>query len=415
MFNNIWHVIDHDLLRECYELLDGSKAVGIDGVTKEMYKKNVEGKLSDLHDKLCSNAYKPKASRIVEIPKEDGSTRPLAITCFEDKIVQLAVSRILTKIYEPLFLPCSFGYREGIRAHDALRALMKYSNKYPMGTTLEIDLSKYFNTIPHKDLIGILREKIVDKRFLRLVEKLIRSPTMVDRKSQLNTIGCPQGSICSTILSNIFLHRVIDSWFEETKHNHLKGKADMVRFADDMVFVFQLEEDAQRFYKVLPQRLQKFGLKMNENKSSIIKSGAKHALNAKRNGERLSTYKFLGFKCYWGQSRSGQWRLKYKSRDDRIASKLKSIRQDLRKCLHVETHIVIEKVKRVVVGWGNYHAISDNQKQVSMFVYQSQKALFSFINRKGGRRKTNWKSFNDLLKRCKYPTYFKTTSMFNTC
>jgi RNA-directed DNA polymerase len=414
VFNNIWHVIDMDLLRECYRLQDGSKAIGIDDVTKKKYGENLDANLAELYARLQRNAYKPRPSRVVEIPKEDGSTRPLAITCFEDKIVQMACSKILSKIYEPLFLECSYGYREGMDAHDALRALMKHSNSYPKGAAVEIDLAKYFSSIPHGNLLGILREKITDKKFLKLVEKLIRAPIMVNGKGELNKIGAPTGSIISPILSNVYLHHVVDSWFAEISRNHLHGKAEMIRFADDMVFVFQNVEDAERFYKVLPKRLDKFGLRLHVEKSSVIKSGSSHAKEAEKKGERLKTYKFVGFTCYWGKSRSGKWRLKFKSRADRLAKKLVSIRKQLKSRLHEKTHVVINDVKRVVVGWANYHAISDNQRQVSIFIHWSTSILFVFVNRKGGKRKMKWRSFENLLKRLNFPTYFKTTSMFRT-
>jgi group II intron reverse transcriptase/maturase len=289
VFNNIGYIVDLDLLRESYRQLDGKKAVGIDGVTKASYGVELEDNLQDLLARIRRNAYKPKASRLVEIPKEDGSTRPLAIACFEDKIVQHSVSKILMAIFEPQFLPCSYGYREGINGHEALRALMKYSNQNSNGVTVEIDLRKYFNSIPHANLQGILREKISDKRFLKLVEKLIRAPTLVNGKAELNKIGCPQWSICSPILSNIYLHHVIDSWFSKTSKTHMKGRADMVRFADDMVFVFQLKDDAERFYKALPKRLEKYGLKLHEDKSSMIQSGSMAAKEAEGRGERLPT------------------------------------------------------------------------------------------------------------------------------
>jgi group II intron reverse transcriptase/maturase len=229
VFNNIGHVIDLDLLRESYWQLEGKKAAGIDGVTKASYGVKLEENLQVLLAKLRRNAYKPQASRLAEIPKEDGSTRPLAISCFEDKIAQQAVSKILTAIYEPDFLPCSYGYREEINGHEALRALMKHSNSNPDGITIEIDLRKYFNSIPHDKLRGILQEKISDKWFLKLVEKLIRSPIMVEGKAELNKMGCPQGSIISPILSNIYLHYVMDNWFNTIKASHLKGRAEIVR------------------------------------------------------------------------------------------------------------------------------------------------------------------------------------------
>lgn len=413
VFNNIGYVVDLDLLSECYQELDGKKALGIDGVTKEVYGKKLKDNLQDLLARIRRRAYKPQASKVVEIPKEDGSTRPLAISCFEDKIVQLAVSKILTAIFEPQFLPCSYGYREGVNGHEALRALMKYSNKFPNGATLEIDLRKYFNTIPHEKLQGILEEKISDKRFLKLIEKVIRAPVMVNGKAELNRLGVPQGSIASPILSNIYLHHVVDNWFSEISKSHLKGKADMVRFADDMVFVFQRSEDAEKFYKVLPKRLEKYGLKLHEDKSSLLRSGRQEAKEAEKRGERIPTYKFLGFICYWGKSRNGQWRLKFKSRADRFTGKLRGLREYLRKSLNQETKITIERVKKIVTGWVNYHAISDNQQRVSSFILMSERALFNWINRKGGKRKMNWTTFGKLLREMNYPKYFKTTSMFN--
>ncbi len=412
VFNNIAHAVDMHLLRECYRKLNGKKAVGIDEVTKASYGLNLEDNLQNLLKKIRRGVYKPKPSRIVEIPKEDGSTRPLTISCFEDKLVQMSVSAILTKVYEPLFLPCSYGYREGVNGHEALRALMKHNNRNTNGATVEIDVQKYFNSIPHAALMKILEEKISDKRFLKLIETLIRSPVMEEGKATLNKRGCPQGSIISPILSNVYLHCVIDIWFHEIRNAHIKGRAELVRFADDMVFVFQHKEEAERFYKVLSKRLEKFGLKLHEEKSSIIQAGSKSAEEANKNGERLPTYKFLGFICYWGQSRSGSWRLKYKSRSDRITAKLKGLRKHLRDNLNQETHTVLNRVKRVVKGWINYHAISDNQRQVSSFILRTKHEILNWINRKGGKRKMNWEKFSKMLKRIQYPEKFKITSMF---
>jgi RNA-directed DNA polymerase len=416
ILNNIGHALDTDLLGECYRELDGKKAIGIDGVTKEAYGKKLEDNLQDLLSRIRRHAYKPQASRLVEIPKEDGSTRPLAISCFEDKIVQLAATKLLTAIYEPLFLPCSYGYREGVNGHEALRALMKYSNQFRKGSTLEIDLRKYFNTIPHDKLLEILAKKITEKRFLKLVAKLIRSPVMANGKAEISKLGCPQGSIISPILSNIYLDHVVDNWFDKISKSHLKGATAMVRFADDSVFLFQRSEEAERFYKVLPKRLEKYGLQLHGDKSSLLKSGSREAQEAEARGERLKAYKFLGFICYWGKSRDGKrWRLKFKSRGDRFTEKLRGLRAYLKGSSNQETKETIERVKRVVVGWTNYHAISDNQRRVSSFLWESKKAILKWINRKGGKRGMNWAAFSKLLEETKYPQSFKTTSMFTAC
>lgn len=239
---------------------------------------------------------------------------------------------------------------------------------------------------------------------------------MVKGKAELNRIGCPQGSIISPILSNIYLHVVIDSWFNEISKSHFKGRAEMVRFADDMVFVFQMKEDAERFYEVLPKRLEKYGLKLHEDKSSMIRSGSKAAEEAAKSGKRVPVYKFLGFVCYWARSRGGGWwRMKYKSRSDRFASKLKGLRKYLRENQSSGTQEILERVKSVVRGWVNYHAISDNQRRVSAFIMLSKQALFSWINRKGGNRKMNWETFGRLMKRIGYPENFRTTPMYATC
>ena len=412
VFNNLGHAIDLKLLRDSYQQLDGRKAVGIDGVTKEAYGANVEDNLQDLLARIRKGAYKPQPSRLVEIPKEDGSSRPLAIACFEDKLVQKSIATILTKVFEPLFLPCSYGYREGLNGHEALRCLMKYCDRNSNGTIVEIDLQKYFTTIPHSALMKILEEKISDRIFLKLIEKLIRSPIMESGKAVINKRGCPQGSIVSPILANIYLHFVMDDWFHKIKTSHLKGRAELIRFADDMVFVFQHRTDAERFYEVLPKRLEKFGLELNGNKSSMIPSGQKAALEASKQGERIPTYKFLGFTCYWGKSRKGLWRLKFKSRSDRLREKLKALRVYLKENRACETNVMIKRIIRVVKGWVNYHAISDNQKRVRSFIYLSERAILRWIHRKGGKRKMNWNSFRRLLKRLGYPASFKTTSMF---
>lgn len=338
------------------------------------------------------------------------------MSCFEDKLVQHAMTAILTRIYEPLFLPSSYGFREGMNPHQALQALTKYCYQNTNGAVVEIDLQKYFNSIPHAVLLDILRKKISDKRFLKLVEKLIRSPIMVEGKAVLNILGVPQGSIASPILSNVFLHYVIDDWFAKISKTHMKGRADLVRFADDMVFIFQHQHDATRFYQVLPKRLEKFGLKLHESKSSHIPSGSMAAKAAHEKGGRLPTYKFLGFTCYWGMSRHKKfWRLKFKSRSDRFTAKLNGLRKYLKENLNREMQQVANKVKTVVQGWINYHAISDNKKKVSAFILETRRILFKWRNRKGGKRKLSWEQFAHFLQAINFPENFKTTSMLATC
>lgn len=414
VFNNVGHVLTEELLRKAYEQLDGKKAVGIDKVTKEDYGKELNENIGILIKKIRRRQYCPKASRIVEIPKEDGSTRPLAISCFEDKMVQMAVTMILEQIFEPTFLPCSYGFRPNRNCHDALRSVNRSTYQFADGATVEIDIRKCFNTIPHGYLMSFVREKISDERFLWLVETLITAPIMEGGKAVASRIGCPQGSICSPILSNIFLHYVIDKWFIAVKQSHLKGRAELVRYADDMVFIFENPDDAKRIDAVLNKRLKKFGLGLHEDKSSMIPSGRKAAQRAAEAGRRIPTYKFLGFTCYWGKARKGNfWRLKFTSRRDCFTASLKELRKFVRANLNTEeTDEFLKRVIRRVKGWLTYHAITDNERRVYAFLMEVKKMLFQWINRRGGKRRTNWEKLIARLNRVGFPRAVRTISMF---
>ena len=259
-----------------------------------------------------------------------------------------------------------------------------------------------------------LRKRISDKKFLRLVMKLIETPIIENGTIVISKEGCRQGSIVSPILANVFLHYVIDSWFAKISKENLKGQTGMVRYCDDMVFVFENEADAKRFYDVLPKRLNKYGLNINEAKSQMIKSGRNHAANLAKQGKKIASYNFLGFTCYWGKSRFGTtWRLKYITRRDRFTEKLKGLRQYLRCQLNKQdkTQILLQVI-RVIRGWINYHGISDNERRVSSFIDQSKRAIYEWFNRMGGKRKMNWQRLTEILKRVNFPENGKIISMF---
>ncbi len=414
VFNNLGHIINDDLLKEIYNNLDGKKAVGVDKVTKGVYGINLEENIMCLLTRIRRGTYQPKPARITEIPKEDGSTRPLAISCFEDKLVQLAVSTILGRIYEPLFLDSSYGFRPGLGCHDAIKSLNKATFKNWNGAVVEIDIKQYFNRIPHKEIMRFLSHKISDKRFLRLINVLVTMPIMEGKVTTINIIGCPQGSIVSPILANIYLHYVIDLWFRSISQSHIKGQTEMVRYADDMVFIFESMQEAKRFYEVLPKRLAKFGLEMHTEKSSIIPAGHVAATRAHKAKSRLLTFNFLGFTCYWGISRRGFWTLRFTSRRDRFASKLKGMKEFLRKNLTaVDTTAVIKAVICVVRGWVNYHYISYNRRKVISFIENSRRLLLRWFNRRGGRKRMTWQKFIKILDINRFPRKedFKTVSV----
>jgi group II intron reverse transcriptase/maturase len=407
VFNNLGHQINKDLLEACFHSLDGSKAVGIDNVTKEQYEQNLEENLSQLLIKIRRGSYHPQASRIVEIPKSDGSRRPLAIACLEDKIVQEAVRRIVEAIYEPVFLECSHGFRPGLGCHTALIALDKNLRSQDCEAVLEIDLRKYFNTIPHEPLVEILKSKITDQRFLYLIIKLLKAPTLNEAGVAVrNEVGSPQGSILSPVIANLYLHHVLDTWFAWINESQYGGSAHMVRYADDAVFSFRNIVQAEMFRDLLEKRLAEYGISLNEAKTKALISGQRAAARCKRSGHPMPTFTFLGFLHVWGISmnrKTGKkfWRVKRHTCPRRFKKKLSELKADIRKNRHKKD--LIARVKRVTQGYLNYFAVNDNAKRISQFVYEVKRLLYKYLNRRSQRRSLSWPQFTEVLRKEQFP------------
>lgn len=407
VFNNLGHIINLDLLERCHHSLDGSKAVGIDGVTKREYETSLEENLQQLLTKIRRGSYHPKASRIVEIPKSDGSKRPLAISCHEDKIVQEAVKRILETIYEPLFLDCSHGFRPNRGCDTALVKLNQYLNKWDCRAILEIDLQKYFNTIPHDQLIKMLEMKISDQRFLHLIIKLLKSPTLNAEGVEVrNKIGSAQGSICSPLLANLYLHYALDVWFEWLNKEKYGNGAHIIRYADDVVFTFRNLAEAEQFKIILEKRLNEFGITINESKTKALICGQVEAAKAEARGERMPTFTFLGFMHVWGISvnrKTGKkfWRIKLRTCPIRFRKKLAEIKEWIRKNFHRKD--LLPRMKSVAEGYLNYFAVNDNSKRIHQFICEIKRMLFKYLNRRSQKKSLKWPRFNEILKKIKFP------------
>lgn len=407
VFNNLGHLINLELLRTCYHGLDGTKAVGMDGITKEKYGQNLEGNLKQLLVKIRRGSYHPNASRIVEILKVDGSRRPLAIACFEDKIVQEAIRRIVEKIYEPVFLNCSYGFRPARNCHDAIIALKGHLMSWNCRAVLEIDLRKYFNAIPHEPLIRLLKLKIADQKFLNLIIKLLKAPTLNESgQATNNEVGSPQGSILSPIIANLYLHYVLDIWFSWLNDKSYQGKARMVRYADDAVFVFKSLSEAENFKSQLVQRLGSFGISINESKTKAMVSGQDAAAKYDRLGKRMPSFTFLGFTHVWGIStnkKTGQrfWRIKTRTCSSRFKKKLEEIKNMIKK--HRHNKYLIDHVKRVVDGHLNYFAVTDNLRRAAQFTQEVRKMLYKYLNRRSQKRSLDWVRFLKILKKAGFP------------
>lgn len=415
-FNNLGHLVGKESLIWSFNRLDGTKAVGVDKQNKEQYGIDLDSNLNNLIVRIRKGNYRPKPARVTYIPKADGDLRPLAISCVEDKVVQTAVTEILTAIYEPLFLPCSYGFRPGKGCHDAIKELSSVGFKSREGHIVEIDIRKYFPSISHEVILDILAVKISDRKFLQLVKTLLQTPTTKDGLVTENLIGAPQGSVLSPIIGNILLHQVLDVWFEEVNKSHFGNRAKQIRYVDDAVYIFDNERDARRFLTALPKRLGRFGLSVHEEKTQILPFGFTTAKTLQGNGLRMPTFNFLGFTWYWGLVRNGTFfRLRVKSRADRLRAKLKGLKRYLRENLNTRNmFLFLKSVIRVVKGWVNYHAVSDNQRSVNGFLRTCKRALFRWFNRRGGRRRMTWERFRVLLKRVQFPETYLIMPLFQT-
>ncbi len=393
-FTTLMHHFSVDNLRACFVSLDGKKAAGVDGVTKAIYAQNLEANLQGLHRRLHQMSYRPKPVRRVEIPKDDGSTRPLGISCTEDKIVQEMARRILEAIYEPVFIDTSYGFRPGRSCHDALRQLNHEVMSEPVNWIADLDLTQFFDTMPHTEILAVLSERIKDKKFLRLIARMLKAGVQTPGGIVHDELGSPQGSIVSPVIANVFLDHVLDQWFITVVRQHCRGYCALIRYADDTLAVFEREDDAHRFMQVLPRRLGKFGLRLNLNKTRLVAFGKRHAWQALRTGQRPSTFDFLGFTHYWGRSRTGKTRMKRKTSKKRLRRALVAINVWLRQERSArKLPDLWQAIARKMRGHFNYFGVTDNSCALYQFQEGVRKLLLKWLNRRSQRRSFTWESF----------------------
>ena len=393
-FTALMHHYSVDNLRTCFEALDAKKALGVDGVSKAEYGQNLEENLQQLHRRLHQMSYRPQAVRRVEIPKEDGSFRPLGISCVEDKIVQELTRRILEAIYEPVFMDTSFGFRPQKSCHDALRQLNQEVMSHPVNWIADLDLAQFFDTMPHLEILSVLRERIKDRKFLSLIARMLKAGVQTPGGVVQDELGSPQGSIVSPVIANVFLDSVLDQWFTTVVTQYCRGYCALIRYADDSIAVFEFEDDAQRFMRVLPKRLAKFGLRLNQQKTQLLAFGKRRAWQAFKTGERLPSFDFLGFTHYWGRSRTGKARLKRQTSKKRFRRALVAINQWLRQERNTHKLPVLWKaIGQKLRGHYNYFGVTDNSPALSHFEHAVQGLLFKWLNRRSQRRSFTWESF----------------------
>jgi RNA-directed DNA polymerase len=383
--------INRESLTSCYHELNGKKAVGIDGITKEQYGKNLERNIDSLIRRMKTMSYRPQAAKEVLIPKDGrpGETRPLAISAFEDKLVQLQVSKILEAIYEPIFRNCSYGFRPGRNCHMAVKDLFTHLGK-GSDTVIDVDLKNYFGTIQHETLLNFLRLKIKDERFIRYIARMLKAGILKEGKFVVSEEGSGQGNIASPILSNIYAHYVLDTWLEDVVPAHTTKEVKSFRYADDQVICCKSSKDVAKVLKALGNRLNKYGLKLNADKTKVVKFNRWKFQKAKQ-----ETFDYLGFTFYIKKSRKGHAHVAVKTSHKRFCSKLNKVKQWCQKNRHKSKLKALWDIFNAKLrGHIQYYGVSLNAQYVNEFVHQATCIFFKWIKRRSQRKSISWDQFN---------------------
>jgi len=390
-FTALLHHIDVELLSKAYHWLKRDAAAGVDGVTWRAYGVGLQEKLVDLYGRVHRGVYRAQPSRRRMIPKPDGQQRPLGIASLEDKIVQRALAEVLNRIYEPEFLGFSYGFRPGRSQHDALDALWVGINTRGVNWILDADIRSYFDTIDHEILIGFIEERIGDRRVVRLIRKWLKAGVMEDGVVTTSDTGSPQGSVISPLLSNIYLHYVLDQWVQQWRQAPGHGRMIIVRYADDFVCGFERESDAQTFLVDLKARMGAHKLSLHPEKTRLIEFGRNAAESrAERGMGKPETFTFLGFTHICGKSRQEKFLLVRKSRSDRQRNKLREIKKQLRNKINASIPEQGRWLRQVVRGYFAYHAVPCNTPALKAFRYHVTCAWLRLLNRRSQRKTWTW-------------------------
>jgi RNA-directed DNA polymerase len=395
-FRDLYRCLDAELLLDCWSDLNKDAASGVDGMTVEAYAANLQGNIEALAQRLKTKRYRAKLVRRCYIPKDNGKERPLGIPALEDKLVQLACAKLLMAISEQDFLDCSYGYRPGRGALDAVRDLTFDLQYGKYGYLVEADVKGFFDQMDHAWLLDMLRVRIDDRAFLHLIRKWLKAGILeTDGQVVHPDTGTPQGGVVSPVLANVYLHYALDLWFAKVVKPHCRGEALLCRYADDWVCAFRFREDAERFYRGLPQRLAKFHLQVAPEKTQLLRFSRFHPRMRQR-------FTFLGFELYWMPDRQGVPRVKRRTARKKLQAACRRMGGWIKQHRHLPGREFFRRLNARLRGHYNYYGVQGNFRALTRFFDWAMECTLKWLNRRGGKRKSlTWEQFGQVLDRVK--------------
>jgi len=398
-FVSIAHLLTVEALHEAFYSLRRKAAAGVDEVTFAKYEEQGVGNIRALHEKVKSKQYRAQPLRRIYIPKEDGTSRPISIPSLEDKIVQKATLTLLNAIFEQDFLPCSYGFRSGRNAHQALDAVDRAIFSGSTEWVLELDIRSYFDSIVREQLMEMVEQRIGDASILRLLRKWIHIGVIDEGRLLESETGTGQGQIISPLLANIYLHHVLDLWFEQEVKPRLKGQAVEIRYADDAVLCFENREDAEKVLRVLPKRFDKFGLTLHPEKTRLVAFGRKALAQAERFGGRPGTFDFLGHTHFCTRSRRGRFTVHVKTMKKRLKRALRATAEWCRAHRHDPVEVQQRTLNAKLRGHYQYYGRSSNYRSLWQFYRGVLRTWYKWLNRRTHGHTLPWPRYAEFLRR----------------